>query len=215
MSVGSRLKLIRKDLDLSQKKFSEKFSVHYRTIDNYEKDLREIPQSFMSKLFQMGYSISWLLTGDGSMRSSDYIPEDAVPFRSEGGIPVLGLTAAGPDGFFDEVNVPRIQEAEEFIPRPEGCKDPNAYALRISLLNGDSMMPFFRPSELIIASPMETVINNDKAIVKLKDGRVLFKVIRFKEDHIELISANTAYKTIIVPSSDLVFAHKVIGSWGK
>lgn len=215
MSVGSRLKTIRKDLKLSQKDFSNKISVNMRSLIFYEADDRGIPQEALIEISKMGYSVPWLLTGEGSMRSSDHMPENAIPFRTEGGIPVLGLTAAGTDGFFDDVNVPRIQEAEEFIPRPEGCKDPNAYALRISLLNGDSMMPFFRPTEVIIASPMETVVNNDKAIVKLRDGRVLFKVIRFREDHIELISANPAYKPIMVPSTDLVFAHKVIGSWGK
>jgi phage repressor protein C with HTH and peptisase S24 domain len=215
MSVGSRLKTIRKDLDLSQKKFAEIFEAHYSSIINYEKDEREIPQSMLLKLMNMGYNIPWLLSGKGEMKSADHTINGAQPLEIAGVLPLLGETAAGHDGFYDESNVPRIQEAEEFVPRPAGIKDPNAYALRISTLNGDSMMPFFRPTEAVIASPMETVVNNDKAIVKLRDGRVMFKVIRFKGDHIELISANPKYDTITIRTEDLVFAHKVVGSWGK
>jgi len=214
-SVGSRLKSIRKDLNINQKLFADKLSVHYKSIANYEKDEREIPQSVMLKIFQMGYSIPWLLTGEGSMKSSDYIPKEAQPFKTKGGIPVLGLTAAGHNGFYDDHNIPNINQAEEYIPRPEGLKDPMAYALEISSLNGDSMMPYFRPEEMIIASPLSTAFDNDKVIAKLRDGRVMFKIIKFKNDTIELHSANPEYDTIVVPAKDLVFAHKVVGSWGK
>ncbi|MDZ7821537.1 MAG: XRE family transcriptional regulator [Candidatus Marinimicrobia bacterium] len=215
MSIGSRLKAIRKDLNLSQKNFGDIFSVHYRTIDNYEKNIREMPQSFMSKLIQMGYCVPWLLTGEGAMKSTDHSLKEAEPFKTYGSIPLMGETAAGPDGYYDDSNIPRIREAEEFVPRPEGIKDPNAYALRINMLNGDSMMPYFKPTDVVIASPMQTVLNNDKTIVKLRDGRVLFKVIRFKDDHIELISANPSYEPINIKTEELVFAHKVVGSWGK
>lgn len=214
MNFGSRLKTIRNDLNLNQKEFAKTISVSFRSMVYYEAETRALPQHAITEIAKLGYSVHWLLTGEGSMKASDYVIKEAVPFKSKGGIPLLGETAAGPNGFFDEVNVPRIQEAEEFVPRPEGCKDPNAYALQISSVNGDSMMPFFRPTEVVIASPMQTVVNNDKAIVKLRDGRIMFKVIRFKDDHIELISANPEYKTIIVPSTELVFAHKVVGSWG-
>lgn len=215
MSVGSRLKTMRNDCKLNQKDFAEKISVSFRSYVYYEADKRGLPQEAITEIAKLGYSIHWLLTGEGKMKSSDHSLEEAVPFKTSGSIPLMGETAAGPDGFYDDSNVPRIQEAEEFVPRPEDLRDPNAYALRINLINGDSMMPYFRPTDVVIASPMQTVVNNDKAIVKLRDGRVLFKVIRFKEDHIELISANPEYKTITIKTEELVFAHKVVGSWGK
>lgn len=214
-SVGSRLKTIRRDLNINQKLFADKLSVHYKSIANYEKDEREIPQSMILKLFQMGYSVSWLLTGKGSMKSSDYTLKEAQPYVTKGGIPVLGQTAAGPDGFYDDHNVPNINQAEDYIPRPEGLKDPMAYALQISSINGDSMMPYFKPEEMVIASPMATVMENDKVIAKLRDGRVMFKIIKYKNGNVELHSANPEYDTIVVPAKELVFAHKVVGSWGK
>ena len=68
------------------------------------------------------------------MKSSDYTIKEAMPFKTSGGIPILGLTAAGPDGFYDDHNVPNINHAEEYIPRPEDLKDPMAYALQISVV---------------------------------------------------------------------------------
>ncbi|MDZ7795552.1 MAG: S24 family peptidase [Candidatus Marinimicrobia bacterium] len=214
-NVGSRLKTIRKDLNLNQKNFADKLSVHYKSVTNYESNTRQIPQEMLIKLFQMGYSVHWLLTGQGNMKMQDYVPEGAFKLEVETDIPVLGETGAGSGGFYDEHNIPMIKQADDFVPRPRYVKDPMAYALRISTINGDSMAPFFKPEEVVIASPMATVVNDDKVIAKLKDGQVMFKIYRCKGEKIELISANPHHKPIVIPATDLVFAHKVVGSWGK
>lgn len=215
MSVGSRLKTIRKDLNLSQKKFADLFSAHYSSIINYEKDERDIPQTMMLKLFKMGYSIPWLLSGEGNMKMSDYVLEEAMPFKIKGKIPLVGETAAGPGSIYSDNDMPRLNEATEFIPRPANIKDPLAYAVRISSINGDSMFPAYKPQEILIVSPTATVLNNDKVVVKLKDGQIMFKIYKCAGDNIELISVNPAYKPIVIPATDLMFAHKVVGSWGK
>lgn len=215
MSIGSRLKTIRNDFKLNQKEFAEKLQIHIRSVQNYEREAHPISQDVLIKLMNLGYSIPWLLTGEGSMKSDDYVLKESFPVETDGVIPVLGIASAGPDGFYDENNVPVLNYAEEFVPRPKDIKDPMAYALRISVLNGDSMMPYFKPEEIVIASPMATVVDNDKVIAKLRDGRVMFKLIRFRNHQVELHSANPDYETIKIPNIDLLFAHKVVGSWGK
>ena len=215
MGVGSRLKTIRKDMDLSQKKFADLFAKHYISIQNYENDQREIPQSILVKLMKMGYSIPWLLSGEGNMKMSDYVLEEAMPFKVKGKIPLVGETAAGPGSIYSDNDMPRLNEATEFIPRPANIKDPLAYAVRISSINGDSMFPAYKPQEILIVSPTATVVNNDKVVAKLKDGQIMFKIYKCSGDNIELISVNPAYEPIIIPATDLVFAHKVVGSWGK
>lgn len=55
-------------------------------------------------------------------------------------------------------------------------------------------------------------MNNDKAIIKLKDGRILFRVIQFHDGNIELIAANSQHPSINVLSSDILFLHKVVSS---
>ena len=43
----------------------------------------------------------------------------------------------------------------------------------------------------------------------------MFKIIKYKNGKVKLHSANPEYDTIVVPAKELVFAHKVVGSWGK
>lgn len=212
MGVGSRLKTIRKDMKMTQTEFAKFMSLSFRTISNYETELSPIAQDLLIKLLERGYSIPWLLTGEGSMKMSDMRPEGAMPFKFEGKIPLIGTTAAGIGSVFNDNDIPKLNEATEFIPRPMNIKDPLAYALRISTINGDSMYPSFKPHEVLIVSPVAPVFNNDKVIVKLKDGQVMFKIYKCKEDHIELHSVNPAYKPVVITSRDLALMHKVMGS---
>ncbi len=212
MGIGSRLKTIRKDLKLNQNDFSKYFSVSLKSVSNYENDITPIAQDLLIRLLERGYSIPWLLTGEGTMKMSDMRPEGAMPFRFEEKIPLIGTTAAGIGSIFNDNDIPKLNEATEFIPRPMSIKDPLAYALRISAINGDSMYPSFKPHEVLIVSPVAPVFNNDKVIVKLKDGQVMFKIYKCYEDHIELHSVNPAYKPVLITSRDLALMHKVVGS---
>jgi phage repressor protein C with HTH and peptisase S24 domain len=212
MSIGERLKAVRKDLDLSQEKFAAELSIHLRSYVSYEQGHRSLPQNVLIQLLNMGYDINWLLTGDGKMKASgttndiphiNYVTKQQIPL-------IKDIKEA-----FKNQDFPLSTSSEEKINRLEGNKDLFAYALQIKSLHDDSMTPFFHPEEIIIISPLETVLNNDKAIIKLKDGRILFKLIQFHEDDIELVNANPQYPSIRVSAEDVVFAHKVIGSQGK
>ena len=212
MSIGERLKAIRKDLGLSQEKFAADLSIHLRSYISYEQGHRSLPQNVILQLLQKGYNIHWLLTGEEKMRSigmtndvnhPEYITNQQIPL-------IKNIVEA-----FKDTDLPTRSLSSEIVNRPEGNRDPFAYALQIKSLNDDSMMPFFSPEEIIIISPLDTVLNNDKAIIKLKNGSILFKVIQFHDNDIELINANPKYPSTRISTSDLVFAHKVIGSLGK
>jgi phage repressor protein C with HTH and peptisase S24 domain len=53
------------------------------------------------------------------------------------------------------------------------CKDPNAFAL---IIEGDSMEPEFRAGDYVIFAPNLEPRNGEPALVKLKDGKVYFKL---------------------------------------
>ena len=209
MSIGERLKAIRKDLGLSQEKFAVDLSIHLRSYVSYEQGHRSLPQNVILQLLQMGYNINWLLTGEEKMRSTGVTNDVSHPeYIANQQIPLIKNIVEA----FKDNDLPLRSFSSEKVNRPEGNKDPFTYALQIKSLNDDSMMPFFSPEEIIIVSPLETVLNNDKAIIKLKDDRVLFKVLQFKDNQIELISANPKIPSINIPANELIFAHKVIGS---
>ncbi len=212
MSIGERLKAIRKDLGLSQEKFSGDLSIHLRSYVSYEQGYRSLPQNVILQLLQMGYNINWLLTGEEKMRSTGVTNDVSHPeYIANQQIPLIKNIVEA----FKDNNFPLRSFSSEKVNRPEGNKDPFTYALQIRSLNDDSMMPFFSPEEIIIVSPLETVLNNDKAIIKLKNDRILFRVIQFHDNDIKLINANPKYPSTRISGSDLVFAHKVIGSLGK
>jgi transcriptional regulator with XRE-family HTH domain len=209
MSIGDRLKMIRKEMELSQAKLADELSIHLRSYVSYEQGQRQIPQSVMLQLLEKGYNIHWLLTGEGNMRGETLIGDIGHPaYKVNEAIPIINDIEEA----FSDNDLPLITVSDERIDRPKGNKDPFAYALKIGTLHDKSMIPVFSPQEIIILSPMETVMNNDKAIIKLSNGSILFRVMHFKEYDIELISANPSYPSITVSSSELVFAHKVIGS---
>jgi transcriptional regulator with XRE-family HTH domain len=209
MSIGKRLKSIRKDLGLSQENFANDLSIHLRSYVSYEQGHRSLPQNVILQLLQMGYNINWLLTGEEKMRSTGMTNDVNHPeYITNQQIPLIKNIAEA----FKDTDLPTRSLSSEKVNRPEGNKDPFAYALQIKSLNDDSMMPFFSPEEIIIISPLDTVLNNDKAIIKLKNGSILFKVIQFHDNDIELINANPKYPSTRISSSDLVFAHRVIGT---
>lgn len=66
--MEERLKLIREKSGLSQRKFSEKVGVHFRTIQTYEKDASALSVSIAKKIASMfNINLIWFLTGHGSM----------------------------------------------------------------------------------------------------------------------------------------------------
>ncbi len=73
--MKERLKQIRNHAGYSQKSFANQLGIGYRTYCRYENDGKDIKLTVLSKLADMGYNITWLVSGEGEMMSggSDYI----------------------------------------------------------------------------------------------------------------------------------------------
>ena len=74
-------------------------------------------------------------------------------------IPIIGQCSAGIGQFFDDMGYP-VGEADEWEVRPYDLKDVSAYGLRICDFDGDSMMPAFRPKDVVIASDPVKFLRN-------------------------------------------------------
>jgi transcriptional regulator with XRE-family HTH domain len=104
MKLGDRLKLLRNKLKLSQKEMAQKIGIATSTYQNYERNERKAPETFIvdtSTAFEV--SMVWLLTGEGEMFARPQVQE-AV---SEGLEPrlaaIVGLLADMPEEQVDEV----------------------------------------------------------------------------------------------------------------
>ena len=67
--MQTRLILLRKKLEFkSQKSFAQVIGIPWRTLQQYEQGVSQIPSSFLTKLMVQFYvSSDWLLSGNGSM----------------------------------------------------------------------------------------------------------------------------------------------------
>lgn len=102
------------------------------------------------------------------------------------GLPLLGSARAGAEGFFEDSGFPAGFGWDE-IGFP-GLTPETAYALTV---DGDSMLPLYRPGDTLIVSPAATVRPGDRVVVRTRGGEVMAKVLaRRTQRTIELSSLN-------------------------
>jgi phage repressor protein C with HTH and peptisase S24 domain len=131
------------------------------------------------------------------------LPAGARPARR---IPLIGLTQAGADGFFDDGGYP-VGGSWDEVALPE-IADPNAYALEIS---GDSMEPVFRDGDLVIVSPAAPIRRGDRVVVRTRDGGVMAKQLqRRSARRVELLSLNPAHPSYSFELVEIAWMHRIV-----
>jgi len=104
-AVGTRLKSIRADIGLNQAEFGDKVGCRRQAVLNYESGNRDIPQGIFEKIAELGYSVEWLLTGNGVMKASEivFVPDDDqvdAPWEDDG----IEIKDPGLDDLLSPVN---------------------------------------------------------------------------------------------------------------
>lgn len=121
-------------------------------------------------------------------------------------IPLLGLAKAGSEGFFDSAGFP-AGTGWDHVKLPT-VEDDQAFALEVT---GDSMLPLYRPGDIIILSPNAQVRKGDRVVVKTRDGEVMAKVLAKKSGKkIELQSVNPAYPPRAFEQHDIEWMHRIV-----
>ncbi len=114
------------------------------------------------------------------------LAENAVPFQTNGSVPLLGMAQAGSGGFFDDMGYP-VGEGWDAVDLP-GATGSGSYALEIS---GDSMLPLYRDGDRIIVEPGASIRRGDRVVVRTLKGEVMAKVLaRQTAMKLELASLN-------------------------
>ena len=132
------------------------------------------------------------------------LPPGAHSFPKEKGlIPVISIAEAGKG--IDAADSYPPGGADEYISRPHGLKDSEAYAI---VIRGDSMLPALKPYTKVIASPNMEVQSGDLAIVRLADDSVLVAEVKLNFPEVKLIKYNS--KDIITQKDKIRFMHKIV-----
>lgn len=79
-TIGSRLKSVRKSLNLNQEKFSKKLNIKREMLSRYENDKNQIPNQIVQNIHKkFNVNISWLLTGEGEMITGQSSQKESDP----------------------------------------------------------------------------------------------------------------------------------------
>jgi len=133
--------------------------------------------------------------------------DDKLSMPAEiGKLPVVGIAQAGPGIFSTDGDYPP-GDADEYISRPHGIKDTQAFGI---IVKDRSMMPAFRNQQRVVVSPNVQVENSDRVVVGLRDGKRLIAEWHKKDGHVELIKYNA--ENIVVEFKDIEFAYKIVWS---
>ena len=117
----------------------------------------------------------------------------------------MGSAQAGQGGFVDDAGDPSGSGWDE-VEGPD-VGDANAYALEIT---GESMVPVYRPRDVIIVSPAATMKAGDRVVVRTRDGQVMAKeLIRRTTRRIELKSVNTRHIDPVIPAKELDWVARI------
>ena len=125
----------------------------------------------------------------------DPYPEGAFTLQRNLGLkyPVVGICDAGPGIHSTDMGYP-AGISDEWLSRPAGLADLNAYALRIPD-DAYNMYPTLRPGMFCVVSPNTECRSGDLAVIKFKDGTATIKEVHFKDDNIiELRSYNNKHE---------------------
>lgn len=121
-------------------------------------------------------------------------------------LPLIGMAQAGEHGYFDDGGYPAGTGWDE-VELPN-ANDPNAYALSIE---GDSMLPVYRPGDIIIVSPAAPVRPGDRVVTRSHNGAVMAKLLeRRGSTRLLLSSLNPAHPTLEFQTHDILWMHRIV-----
>lgn len=192
---------LRKQLGLTQSELAGKTGVSLRTIQFWEMGKTFPRQGALRKLSETtGIPIGVFLGSEiAKPNASEPIPVKSMfPKR----VPVVSWAKAGLGGDFANL----AAQIDEWI--DTDCQDSQAYAL---IIEGDSMMPEFKPGDRVIFMPNVEPRNGDVVVARLmKTGDVFFKLFHrtgAKGEIVRLTSFNPVYPPLEYRIDEFEFIH--------
>lgn len=129
-----------------------------------------------------------------------------VRAKNRARLPLIGMAKAGERGYFDDGGYPAGAGWDE-VELPN-ISDPNAYALSIY---GDSMLPVYRPGDIIAVSPAAPVRQGDRVVARSHDGAVMAKLLQRRSSVRVLFSSlNPEHPVLEFPTHEILWMHRIV-----
>ena len=214
MSLGARIKTIRKNLDDSQVAFANRLGyANSQNVSLWESDKSIPPADILAQIAELGaVSLDWLITG----KDRTYTPRTLQPENAPNeldqkifkGVPVVGIFTGGdPALIYREDNILHYT----YVPLDNVT---NLFALRVE---GDSMVHTDRPEKSIYSGDYVIIdtslapLSGDIVAVTLVNGRQMVKqLILNPAQEIELRSYNPIHPPIYINKADISAMYRVV-----
>ena len=175
MTTGERIKMLRKEHNLTQEELGAKIGVQKAAIQKYEKGtVKNIKRDSLIKLAQCLDTSPEYLLGWEDMPNNVEIADTSNYVN----IPIIGRVAATNITDYEPVNKNDVRGDEPFV------------FLRVV---GDSMYPLFMEGDLVLVRCQSSVDSGSYAVVMIDEEDGVVKKIVYGPDFIELHSINPMY----------------------
>lgn len=204
----------RKRLKLTQDKLADLAGTTGETISRIERGVVEAsPETIRAVAPVLGVSAADLLALlDNAEASGEVVAldRDTRTGSKRDVIPVITEAQAGSGQLLYSDAASLRQYTEEFMERPAGLRDRNAFGVRIT---GESMKPVYRAGMVVAVSPASPLRPGDEVFVALNDGARLVKIAHPSHGAYILSSANYhEYGPRIVPIEDVDVIYPIVFS---
>ena len=120
--------------------------------------------------------------------------------------PLLRLSQAGAEGYFDESGHVIGDGWDEIDILADA--DEHSYALEIS---GDSMSPLYRDGDIVVVSPSAPVRRGDRVVVRTTAGEVMARELKRQTTRtVELASFNQETPERVLPSEEVSWIARIV-----
>ncbi len=216
MSVGQRLKEIKKELDLTASDLSEKLGIPARTIGGYEREEAPPNQKFLNAMVEkLHVNVNWLLTGCGDryLCCSDLNEDDYynIPVRGEISASLgYGVTV------YDEVQTATYSISKKLV----DDLGLNQHKTEMIFAQGDSMLPTIEGGDSLLIDRSRRDVHDGKIYCVRIDGQLYAKRLqKIPPNMLRVVSDNEKYRSFEIDfTKELEFDFKIIGEvrwWGR
>lgn len=192
MTVGERIKALRKEKGISVDKLAELIGKDRATIYRYEsKDIENMPTSVLEPLaIALGTTPGYIM-GWSDRTEQKPLPSNLIPLKKIRHVPLLGRIACG-----EPILAEQNYEGKVMLP-----EDVNAdFALKCQ---GDSMIDAnIQDGDIVFIQESPTVENGEIAAVVIGDEATLKKVY-YQNDTVTLLPANSAYEPYVYKKEEI------------
>ncbi len=198
VTIGERIRIARKKLDLNQVQLAERLGVSQPTVANWESGVHDPRRLMLAKISEtLSVPLNWLTEGARSQTESDTHSAAAYLRRYLQHVPVISYENAG--RFINPRDVDPHDWAEDYIPVTYG-----AARLFAIFVTDDAVNLAFPPGTLVMIDYSERTPIDEGFCLAMVKGQSVLRRWRTDPVRLEPYSSNPDHETLYADESSQI-----------